>query len=296
MAFFYYLILRPLSILPSWMLYGISDLILYPIIYLLVGYRKKVVLNNIRIAFPDKSEVERKKIASKFYHHFCDLMVESIMLFTISKERAIKRCKLVNPEIFQPFYDAGKSIALVGGHYNNWELLAVAIAPQIIHQVDGIYTPLTNPFMEKKMKASRSKYGLRMVPKKESAAFIEKTKDEKTCMIFAIDQAPFRKQKAYWMKFFDRETAVAFGTERYAIKNDWPVLFCHLRKVKRGYYEMEIEVVSDRPQEEPYGMITQKHTRIIENDIKANPEFWLWTHKRWKRKRPEGEALQPSLL
>lgn len=296
MSLVYYLIIIPLSWLPSWLLYGLSDFLLYPIIYKIAGYRKKVVINNIKKVFPDHSDQKILQITQQFYHHFCDMMVESIMLFGMSKEQAIKRCKLVNPEIFQKYYEQGRSVALVGGHYNNWEILAVAIAPQIIHQVDAIYAPLSNVFMDKKMKASRSKYGLRMVPKKESAEFMEQTIAEKTCMIFAIDQSPSRNQKAYWINFLGQETAVAFGTERYATKYDWPVLFCHLRKVKRGHYEMEIELVTEQPNQVETGWITQKHSQIIEQDILAQPQYWLWTHKRWKRKRKNDEIINDSLL
>lgn len=296
MPLVYYLLIKPLSYFPSRLLYLISDFLLYPVIFLLAGYRKKVVVNNVKMAFPDLSAKGVNRIVSRFFHHFCDLMVESIMLFSISKEDAIKRCKLVNPEIFQPYYDQGRSVAFAGGHYNNWELLAVAIAPQTMHQVDAIYAPLTNPFMENKIKSSRSKFGLRMTPKKETAQFIEDTKAEKTAMIFAIDQAPFRKQKAYWMSFFNKETAVAFGTERYAVKYDWPVFFCKINKVKRGYYEMKFELVTDTPTKCKEGWITQKLTRIMEDQIKESPEYWLWTHKRWKRKRPTDQEMQPDLL
>ncbi|MFZ9045085.1 MAG: lysophospholipid acyltransferase family protein [Cyclobacteriaceae bacterium] len=296
MPFVYYIVIVPLSLVPSRILYLISDLLLYPVIYLLVGFRKKVVVNNIKMAFPDASEKRVKEIMKAFYHHFCDLIVESVMLFGMSEKEAIRRCKLTNPEVFEPYFKEGRSVALVGGHYNNWELLAVAIAPQMQHQVDAIYAPLTNAFMEKKMLESRSKYGLRMTPKKQTARFIAETVDEKTAMIFAVDQAPYKKSKAYWTQFFNKDTAVAFGAERYSVEYDWPVLFCRIAKVKRGMYEMTFDLVTDDPKNCQEGWITQRHTKMVEEQVSKQPEFWLWTHKRWKRKRKDTEVMNPSLL
>jgi KDO2-lipid IV(A) lauroyltransferase len=292
----YYLLIVPFSRAPRWFLYGISDILLFPVIYHLVGYRKKVVYNNVRKAFSNKSELEAQQITKDFFHHFCDLIVESIMIFNISKEQAIARCRLVNPEIFEHCYSNNKSVVFVGGHYNNWEMLAVAIAPQVPHQVDAIYAPLTNKFMDDLIRSSRSKYGLRLIPKQETNEFLEKTKGEKTAMIFATDQSPSRKQRAYWMEFMGLETAMAFGAERNAVKYDWPVIYGRIKKVKRGEYIIEAELISEKPSEEPYGYITQKHARLLEQDLLENPAYWLWTHKRWKRKRPADNPVQKNLF
>ncbi|MBX2927660.1 MAG: lysophospholipid acyltransferase family protein [Saprospiraceae bacterium] len=284
----YYLIVKPLSLLPLPALYLLSDF-LYVVLYHLAGFRKKVVWSNLTGAFPDKPERDLRRIMRLFYRHFCDLLVESIRMFSMSKEEGIRRCKLVNPEVLETHYNAGRSIILVAGHYNNWELAAMAFDLQAPHKTIGIYTPLTNPFFEKKIQTSRGKYGMIMLPKQRTAEFFEEQRDRLNLYLMGADQSPTYAKKVYWMTFLGRETAVAFGTEKYAKQYDYPVVFGHIRKVRRGIYEMWFEDVETQPLTAPHGRITEAHTRVLEQDILAAPQYWLWTHKRWKRKRKEGE-------
>ena len=285
----YYLVVKPLSLLPLPVLYRISDL-LFVLLYYVAGFRKKVVWGNLRNSFPGKSPAALKSIMRRFYRHMCDLLAESIRMFSLSKEEAIRRCPLVNPELLQAHYNAGKSVVLAAGHYNNWELAALAFDVQAPHTTIGIYTPLTDPFFERKVQESRGKYGMVLLPKQQTADFFEQQKEALNLYLMGADQSPTYAKKVYWMTFLDQETAVAFGTEKYAKQYDYPVVFGHIRKLRRGYYEMWFEDVETKPLEAPYGSITEAHTRILEQDILAAPEYWLWTHKRWKRKRKEGEA------
>ena len=292
MILLYYLVIRPLSFLPSGVLYVISDWILYPVIYEMIGYRKKLVLRNLTNSFPEKSSEEIMEIARQFYHHFCDLIVESIMIFQLSREEIIKRGKVTNPELLQTYFDQGRSVCLTGGHYNNWEMLTLSTDMQIPHQADGIYTKLQSPWMDRKINASRSRYGMRLVHKKKVAEHLEKTRDELTATIFATDQSPKRSQKVYWTKFLGQDTATAFGAEKYSREYDWPVIYGHIAKIKRGHYTLTFELISEHPASDALGAITQKHTAILEKEIQANPEYWLWTHNRWKLKK---ETLDASL-
>lgn len=281
----YYLIILPISLLPYPLLYAFSDF-LFVIIYYLAGYRKKVVYQNIRNSFPEKSEQECKEIMKKFYRHFCDLIVESLKTFTISKKQIIKRFVCINPEVINKFYDQNRGVVIASGHYNNWEMYAVSVNLMIKHTGIGIYTALSNPYFENKMRTTRGKYGLEMVPTKIIKQFLEENKNRLIAPIFGFDQSPSNPKNAYWMQFLNQDTGVQFGIEKYAKDNDWPVLYGRLNKVKRGMYTLEFFEVTDKPKEMGYGEIVKKATQMLENDIINAPQYWLWTHRRWKHKRP----------
>jgi KDO2-lipid IV(A) lauroyltransferase len=286
-ALIYYGFIIPLSLLPFPVLHRISNL-LYYIIYYTVGYRKKVVFTNLTNALPDKKPDEIEAIAKTFYHHFCDLIIESIKLFTLSREEAVARSRFVNPELLDEYFNEGKGIIIVAGHYSNWEIYAQTCNLQMKHQAVGIYTPLSSRFFEKKFHASRGRYGVHLLPKNEVKSFFEKHLDETMAVIFGADQSPSPKTKqVYWTTFLNQDTAVMFGTEKYARAYNLPVIFARSRKVRRSYYEISFEVLEDNPAATPHGSITERHTRMLEQQILEDPAYYLWTHKRWKRKRSD---------
>jgi Kdo2-lipid IVA lauroyltransferase/acyltransferase len=281
----YYLIIIPISLLPFRILYIISDG-LYLIIYKLIGYRKKVVLTNIRNSFPDKSAKEHLAICNKFYHHFCDLVMESLKIFTISGKEANSRMKMLNPEFIEEYHKKGQSIIMAGGHFNNWELFAVAIDGAIPHNTIAIYQPLTNKFFDDKMRSTRGKYGLRMISTKIVKRVFDEERANISAIIFGSDQSPSNPNNCYWMKFLNQDTGVLFGVEKYAREYNYPVVYGRINKVKRGYYTFEFSKVTDDPSSCKYGEITETFTRMLEKDIIQYPQYWLWSHRRWKNKRP----------
>ena len=281
----YYLVIIPLSLLPFPVLYAISDF-LFVIFYHVSGYRKKVVLQNIRNSFPEKSEKEHLAICKKFYRHFSDLVVESIKTFTISEKQVLKRFFVLNPEVIDKYFDQKRSVFIAGGHFNNWELLAVGIDKWVKHKTVGIYTPLSNKYFDGKMQLTRSKYGLKMISTRTVKRFLDSNPNELTATIFAIDQSPSNPNSAYWMTFLNQETAVLYGVEKYAKEYNYPVVYGIINKVKRGHYNLELVDVTATPRETPYGEIIEKTQHLLEIDIRKNPEYWLWTHKRWKHKKP----------
>jgi KDO2-lipid IV(A) lauroyltransferase len=280
----YYILLKPLSFLPYRILYGVSNF-LSLVFYFLIPYRKKVVVANLTNSFPDKSKKEINAICKKFYAHLCDIIVESVKLFSISKEQISKRFTVNNPEILQPYFDQGKDILIVGGHYNNWEMLAAGIDQQVPHNTIGLYSKLSNPFFDKKMKESRSAFGLRMVTTKDSFAYFKEEHSIPRMTIFGADQSPTYSKSVHWTTFLSQDTAIALGTERFAKKYNLPVAYGSINKVKRGHYTLDISILTDTPNETAEGEITELHTKKLEQQILAQPEYWLWTHKRWKRKR-----------
>jgi len=281
--FFYYLLILPLSLLPYPLLYLLSDII-FLIMYRVIGYRKKVVFTNLRNSFPNKSKQELKKIMSDFYRHLCDIIMESVKGFTISEKQLRKRLIIKNPEFSNSFADRGQSIIFVGGHYNNWEICAQAFAMYSNHKCIGIYKPLSNAFINDKIYTSRSKYGMHLISMKQTKKLFEDG-DEPKAIVFGSDQNPANPKRAYWVQFLNQDTGVLFGVERYAKEYDWPVVFVSISKVKRGHYEVEYSLITDSPTEQPHGKITEDFTKRLEQDIINQPQYWLWSHKRWKHKR-----------
>lgn len=285
MRLVYYIFLLPLSYLPFGLMYILSFK-LRIILFGVLNYRHKVIYNNIQKSLTDKNEKEHKAISSKFKSHLADIFVESIKIFSISKKQAFARMQCVNPELPNKYFDLGKNIILVGGHYNNWELYAVALKNHLKFSTYAIYKPLSNKFMDKKMRLTRGKYGLQLIPMKLTKKYFSETTSTPRAIIFAADQSPSNSKKSYWTTFLNQDTAVQFGVEKYAKEYNWPVIYGEIRKVKRGYYEVEYKVISENPSETNYGEITEKHTKELERSILKAPEYWLWSHRRWKHKRP----------
>lgn len=280
----YHLIIIPISRLPFPLLYGLSDFLFF-LFYYMLGYRKKIVLGNIQRSFPELSHQQQVAICKKFYKHFCDLILESLKTFTISEKEVSKRVVCKNPEVIDKYYDRNQSVILAGGHYNNWEIFAVAVDQLIKHKTIGIYKPLSNLYFDKKMRETRSKYGLHMISTKIVKQVFEEEKKNLTATIFAIDQSPSNPKSAHWMKFLNQDTAVLFGAEKYAKEYNYPVVFGRLNKEKRGHYSLEFFDVTDQPAATAHGEITEKTTQILEQDIRHLPQYWLWSHRRWKHKK-----------
>ncbi len=282
----YYLVILPISFLPFPILYALSDG-LYVLFFYVIGYRKKIVLNNIKKSFPEKSEKEQIEIAKKFYKHFCDLILESIKTFTISKAEVAKRVVCKNPEMIDKYYDAKRSVIIAGGHYNNWEIFAVGVDVLIKHKAVGIYKPLSNLYFDEKMQVTRGRYGLIMLSTKKVKQFFDDNVNNPIATIFAIDQSPSNPNNCYWMRFLNQDTGILFGVEKYAKEYNFPVVYGRINKEKRGHYSFEFFEVTDNPNATTYGEITEHITKALEKDIVAMPQYWLWTHRRWKHKQPE---------
>ena len=282
----YYCIIIPISLLPFPLLYALSDF-LRVVLYYLVGYRKKVVMQNLKNSFPDKTNEERVRIAKKFYKHFCDITLESLKMFTISARDAEQRMIYSNTEIMDKYFKQGKSVIVAMAHYNNWEMVAVTVDQVTEQQALAIYKPLSNPYFDKKIRVSREKYGLKMMHNRTVKEDFDKMKGELTAWYFLIDQAPSFHSKPYWMTFLNQETGVLTGTEKYSKTYNYPIVYLEVEKPKRGYYKARYVDVTDSPRSFPDGELTEIVTKMLEKQIVAQPEFWLWSHKRWKRKRDE---------
>jgi len=288
----YYLFVYPLSLLPLRVIYLLSD-VLYFLLLTVFPYRRKVVDNNLRRAFPEKTENELKAIRRKFYRHFADLLAESIKNLSAPKNELLKRIKVSNPEIMEGLYAKNKSVLLVSGHYNNWEWVITSLNLLFPHQAVGIGMPLSQKFWDEKVNKQRGRFGMVITHAKEVHVVFNNLSEKCIATLILSDQSPGDTKRSYWMNFLHQQTAVIFGCEQLAHQYNHAVVFYHLKKVKRGYYEMTLQTITENPQTCEWGEITEAHTHLLEKVIREEPAYWLWSHKRWKRELPEDpEALK----
>ncbi|NQX98235.1 MAG: lysophospholipid acyltransferase family protein [Flavobacteriales bacterium] len=275
-----------ISILPFWLLYRFSDF-LYFIIYFVFSYRKKVVFQNLRNSFPEKSEEEIAQIAKKFYTFFCDWIVETIKSLTISKEAAIKRCHFTNTDILDKYHKENKKLIFVMGHMGSFELAGAEMAFNTKYNLYVIFKPLSNKYFDNLIKSKRTRFGSKVIAMNDTFRTMIHLKENKelSATLFIADQTP-QPNSAYWTTFLNQETAIFWGTEIIAKKLNYPVIYISMRQPKRGYYEITPELLCENPASTQKGEISEMQTKRLAQDIKKQPEIWLWSHKRWKHKKP----------
>jgi len=279
---FTYSLIWLLHLLPEWILHRISDL-MYLLMYYLAGYRKKVVFDNLRKAFPDYDKNRIRQTARKFYHHFGDVILESAVCHFYSKSKALKRMSYRNPEVLNQLFAKGKMVMAVTAHYGNWEYLnTLALASD--YPVAAIYKPLNMKKFDQMMKRNRTRFGVRVTPMEKIARkLIKHYRDNDPVMTINLgDQSPMFHNIQYWTTFMGLDTPVYLGTEKLARKLDAAVVFLKIRKVKRGRYEVDIEMVCEDPRTLENHEITDRHIQILEKLIREEPQYWLWSHRRWK--------------
>lgn len=277
-----------LALLPLRLLYVISDGFYYLNFYI-VRYRKQTVFTNLKNSFPEKSEKEIEEIAKKFYRHFCDLFVETLKLLHLPQREAQKRIKLKNPEILDSLYADRKFVLVAMGHYNNWEWISLLTNPEL--HIVSLYKTLHNGSFDRFMLKIRTMRGSILVPSTQTLRFLNSWNNDKirAFLCFIADQSPLLKDIHYWTKFLHQPTPIFVGIEKIAVKMNLPVCFFSISKIKRGYYELEIIPITENPSGTKPFEITEAHVRLLEKDIRKNPEFWLWSHRRWKRKPVNNE-------
>lgn len=286
----YYLLVLPISWLPMGILYLISDL-LYLILIYVFPYREKLIRKNIHHSFPDISHKERSAIKRKFYRHFADLIVEGIKNISISEKELRNRFKISNPELLKDLYKKNKNVLLVAGHYNNWEWLITSQNFLFRHQAVGIGMPISNVFFNQKINERRARFGMKILHPNYIHEFYAIQQPKPYATLILSDQSPGNSEKSFWMNFLNQPTAVLFGCEMIAHQYDQAVVYFTISKPKRGKYLMHLELISEAPKSLKWGEITTQHTQLLERDIKKHPEFWLWSHNRWKRKIPKDVEL-----
>jgi KDO2-lipid IV(A) lauroyltransferase len=287
-AILYYLALPfiyLLSILPFPLLYGLSNIVYYLLFHVL-GYRREVVLNNLRNSFPEKTEKELLLIRRRFYRYFCDLFLETFKTLSISRERMLKHCRMEeeSQNLFKELAAAGQSIMIVMGHLGNWEWAGNTFSLLCKHQLYVIYHPLSNKYFNRLVYKMRTRFGTKLISMKDTLREMLNNRNELNATAFIADQSP-QPDRAYWMSFLNQDTPVFLGIEKIALKIRYPVVYVSIERVKRGYYRLHAERIELPLAESRPGEITEFHTRKLEEDIRRQPEIWLWTHRRWKHTR-----------
>jgi Kdo2-lipid IVA lauroyltransferase/acyltransferase len=276
-----------LSLLPFPVLYLFSDFVFF-VVYRLMGYRKDVVVQNLRNAFPEKSEKEIQAISTAFFRHLCDMLLETFKTLTISRKSMLKRC-VATPEtkaLFDKLAAEEKSVMLVMGHMGNWEWGGNSFSLECKQQLYVIYHPLKNKYFDGLIFRMRTRFGTRLITMKNTyKEMLGNREVAVSATAFIADQTP-RPDNAYWTTFLNQDTPVFKGTEIISKKLNMPIVYALVKKVGRGHYELHAEMLVENPADTADDEISELHTRRLERDIIAQPEIWLWSHKRWKHKRP----------
>lgn len=289
MRFIVYLLVYPflwcISMLPFRLLYLFSDFT-YLIVYYIIGYRKKTVRENLALAFHNLSAEERLVIEKKSFRHLCDIFLEMIKTMTISKKEISKRFVFTNLEVYKKLEEKEKSIAMMLAHYASYEWV-ISMNYYVNFSAIAIYKKIANPYFDKLVRDIRSRFKAYLVTTKETIPTIIKNNKSGELSVygFASDQSPKISSAFHWQKFMGIEVPVHTGAEMLAKKYNMNVVFLKVIKVKRGYYEASFKVLSENAKEVPNYEITDKFLKLVEQQIHEAPEFYLWTHKRWKHKK-----------
>jgi Kdo2-lipid IVA lauroyltransferase/acyltransferase len=286
-------LLSLLSRLPLWMLYGLAYGLHCLFFNELFGYRRTLVLKNIQNSFPEKSQQEIKMIQKKFFIHLSQVIVEVIKLTTMRKSDLQNRV-VYTPEsmrILEKYYSEGKSIMIVLGHNCNWEWIGTCSPLWLRHPVLTAYRPLRNRVFDRFMNRMRSRAGCTMASMSELPREMIGRRKQVDATGLIADQTPSNSSNAYWVKFLNQETAFFKGPEYLSKKFNLSVFWASAIKTGKGRYSVNFELITDDPNSFAEGELTRLYASYLERDIRKKPETWLWSHRRWKHKRPEGMPL-----
>ncbi len=288
------LLIRIFSLLPLSVLYMISDIILYPLVYYVARYRLKVVRKNLRNSFPDKSHDELKNIEKKFYHHFADLIVEVVYGYRVGDEEMRERVVFENVDLVEDLASKTHGVIAYLGHMSNWEWLVDLnkrfVNPAMVEY--NVYRQLKNPASDKMMLELRSKRGGECIEKKQLLRKLVALRRSEHPFVVGMlsDQKPSKRSSYVWTQFLNQETAFLDGSEVLAHKFGFSAVYAHIWSPKRGYYRIRFEQITDDPELMQPEEMTKRYAELLEQNICAQPEQWLWTHNRWKWGRKELEG------
>lgn len=279
------------------MLYGLSN-VLYSIVYYIARYRRKVVRRNLVASFPEWQHNEVIRTERRYYHHLCDLFVESLYGLRATPKQLIEHYRITNRELLDRYYEQGQSVMLMSAHYNNWEYLVLSLGFQVRHHGIGVGKPLDQQAFGKLLTASRTRYGTEVVDQtnvRQVMAFYDQYHVPCAYMMLS-DQSPSNAHKSFWTHFLHQDTPFLYGTEYFARKYDYPVLYYTVSKVRRGFYELTLGELCTDPRAVPEGTITQCYVKWLEETIRRQPEYWLWSHRRWKLRRDGSRRSKQEYL
>ena len=274
-----------ISITPFWLFYKISDGI-YFLVYRIIGYRTKTVTENLQLVFPEKSSKEIKIIRKKFYHHMCDMFLEMIKSISISNKELKARFTFTNIDEIEKIRKMDKSLILICGHYASYEWVNALQLYGLDYRGYGVYKKIKNTYFDKMAKDIRGRFDGELISTLEATKTIEINQQNGRLGVYAMiaDQSPKISRAKYWTDFLGHQVPVFIGSEKLAKTTDMAVLYLHVVKLKRGYYQATFKPITYNPSEVPQFKITNVFLTELEKQIRTQPEYYLWTHKRWKHR------------
>jgi len=296
MQFIVFILVYPiiwfLSILPLRVLYVLSDLV-YVLLYYIIGYRKKIVFGNLKITFPKKTDTELLEIQKKFYHHFVDIFIEMIKSFSISTKEIKRRYKFTNIEVINAIEKTGQDIVIIGAHYGNWEWI-INLNNYVSHKTFAAYSKVQNTYFERKVLSSRERLGANFIQTTKFVPHMDRNKANKIRAIYGLlsDQSPQLHKAKYFREFMGVKVPIHTGAEFLAKRFNLAVVLMKTKKIKRGYYETEFEVITLKPNDFTNYQITDMFIEAIEKQIRDRPEHYFWSHNRWKHANSVTDELK----
>jgi Kdo2-lipid IVA lauroyltransferase/acyltransferase len=277
-------LLRSISRLPFSVLYGLADFI-FVIAYYLVGYRRKMVRQNLVNSFPEKTGEEISQIEKEFYRNLCDYAVETIKLLTLSSEELSRRMRFINPEMFYAYSKQQQSVLILSSHQFNWEWLLASGMLWLQVPVDFVYQPVNNSFFNKFMQSCRTRFGGHAIRRDEVARELARRKNIVRGIAIVADQYPGLKgDKRFELKFLNQDTVFFLGSQQLANLTQYPVLYAEIERVSRGYYTCTFIKVGEPPYDKNSVTVVENYARAVEKVIHNHPSGWLWSHNRWKKR------------
>jgi KDO2-lipid IV(A) lauroyltransferase len=275
---------RLLSRLPFWALYRIADLLGW-LAFRVFPHREDVVRANLSQCFPELDAAAMRDIRRRYYAGFADVLVEVVKSATIAPEEIRRRVRIVGLEQPQALLAAGQSVLLAAAHQCNWEWMLLALSLELGYPLDAAYKPLVDSWAEREMKKVRSRFGSRLVPAKDLLADIIRRGKLVRAVAMVADQEPTTSEHKHWTRFLNRDTAFYMGPEEIARVTRFPVFFLGMKRTARGCYELRFQPLSSPGERLQPGELTERYVRLVEQQIRAAPPDWPWSHKRWKLKK-----------
>ncbi len=272
-------------------LYVLSDL-LYILLFKVLKYRVKIITDNLRRSFPEKPEKEILQLVKGFYRNFSDILMETFKGLGISQKTILKRYQFINADLLDRDFDQDQPIIILASHHTNWEWAVLSVNLWLKHQVVGIYKPLKNKKVNAFFNEHRQKWDLELVSMSKTARAFVKKRDIPAAYVFIADQTPSDIKNAHWVNFLHQETAFHHGMDKIARRTNYPVYLADIKRVKRGFYEVTFSLLCKEPAKVEEAGITKLYAKALEKIIEKDPANWLWSHRRWKRKRENKEIRE----
>jgi len=280
-----YLFCYPIALLPLCLLYPLAGLLSLVLNYV-VRYRRKVVVQNLRNSFPEKSESEIRRLRNSYYRHLSQIAIEMIKMLGMSRRNVSRRYRCSNPGLVNRFFDEGRSVILLSSHYNNWEWMILSLDFMFKHHGVGVGKANTDKGFEQVVNRARTRYGTEVVFADTVRDTFDQYESQHTPVAYMMlsDQSPNSKRRCFVTRFLNQTTGIIFGGEHFARKYDIPVLYYEVVRERLGHYRIDVQVITEHPTECDEYAITKRYVELLEQTIRRQPQHWLWSHRRWKFK------------